>query len=140
MNKTPYICSELNSWFEKSHLCISLKQSKTLDHCKINQYTTYIHACMHTYIQRLNLRIYLTCYVIIIHNKIKNTLEIFTKVKNSKNQNHNTRFHLPSQNSIIHLHERERERERERPGICCGKCHKSHYLVWRSCWSKEWCC
>ena len=68
---------------------------------------------MHTYIQRLNLRIYLTCYVIIIHNKIKNTLEIFTKVKNSKNQNNNTRFHLPSQNSIIHLHERERERERD---------------------------
>ena len=66
------------------------------------------------YIQRLNLWIYLTCYAIIIHNKIKNTLEIFTKVKNSKNQNHNTRFHLPSQNSIIHLHERERERERER--------------------------
>jgi len=62
-----------------------------------------------TYIQRLNLWIYLTCYAIIIHNKIKNTLEIFTKVKNSKNQNHNTRSHLSSQNSIIHLRERERE-------------------------------
>ena len=39
----------MNSWFEKSHLCISLKQSKTLDHCKINQYT-YIYTCMHAYI------------------------------------------------------------------------------------------